>query len=184
MLPRQTFSFLLLAILAAALAAGPSQAHALLPPPGSCAFEAARWAPGPAQHEAMLCLTGAARRTAGLAPLAEAAALNRSAFGKSGDILRCNSFSHHACGRDFTYWMRQSGYLSGRCWRTAENLAWGVGDAGTPRAIFRAWLHSPAHRRNILTGRFAQIGVSLRTGRLRGMAGTRVWTQHFGSRCR
>jgi len=128
-------------------------------------------------------MTDFARRRTSLRRLAEVPKLDRSADGKAVDIIRCDSFSHFACGRDFTYWMRRSGYLTARCWRAGENLAWGVGNAGSARSIFRAWLHSPGHRRNILAGQFDQLGVSLRIGDLDGRDGAHVWTQHFGSHC-
>lgn len=139
-------------------------------------------APPLAQQQAMRCMTEFARGRAGLPGFAAAAELDSSASGKAGDILRCDDFSHFACGREFTYWMEQSSYLSAPCWRAGENLAWGTGEEGTVRSIFRAWMRSPGHRQNIL-GEFAQIGIGLRIGELDGLSGTRVWTQHFGTRC-
>jgi uncharacterized protein YkwD len=130
----------------------------------------------------MLCLTEFARARAGLPGFVEATELDRSADGKAGDILRCNDFSHLACGREFTYWMEQASYISTPCWRAGENLAWGTGEDSTARSIFRAWLRSPGHRQNIL-GDFEQIGVSLRIGKLDGLSGVHVWAQHFGTRC-
>lgn len=153
-----------------------------LAPLALCPGQSSLDAPAPVQKRAMRCMTDYARRYAGLGGLGDTRQLDRSASGKSRDILRCDSFSHYACGRDFTYWMRQSGYLAASCWRAGENLAWGTGEAGTVRAIFRAWMHSPGHRENIL-GRFRQIGVGLRVGDLEGHNDTRVWTQHFGSHC-
>ena len=50
------------------------------------------------------------------------------------------------------------------------------------RSIFRAWIHSPEHRANIL-GHYTQIGVGLRVGDLGGDQEVHVWTQHFGSHC-
>ncbi len=156
--------------------------HGLIAPQAACPNQTSGDAPLAVQREAMLCMTEYARRYAGMAGLDKARKLDRSASAKSRDILRCDSFSHFACGREFTYWMRRSGYLAARCWRTGENLAWGTGRAGTPRAIFLAWMHSPGHRRNIL-GRFSQIGIGLRIGNLDGRDATHVWTQHFGSHC-
>ncbi len=130
----------------------------------------------------MLCMTDYARSTAGLPPIADATSLDWSAAAKAADILRCDSFSHFACGRDYTYWMREAGYLNARCWRAAENLAFGVGNRGTVESVFAALIDSPVHRHNIL-GRFEQIGIGLRVGDLAGHLGTRVWTQHFGSHC-
>jgi uncharacterized protein YkwD len=139
-------------------------------------------APAEAQEATMRCMTNFARAQSGETELATALELDQSASDKADDILRCNSFSHFACGRDFTYWMRQTGYISSQCWRAGENLAWGTGGYGTVRAIFRAWMASPGHRENIL-GDFTQIGVSLRIGTLAGQPRTRIWTQHFGSHC-
>jgi uncharacterized protein YkwD len=131
----------------------------------------------------MRCLTDFARRRAGRTPLAMASSLDRSAALKSRDILRCESFSHNACGRDFTYWMRRTGYIDGGCWRAGENLAVGSGPFATPRAVFEGWLASSGHRRNIL-GDFQDLGIGLRVGELGGRRRAHVWTQHLGShRC-
>jgi uncharacterized protein YkwD len=129
----------------------------------------------------MRCLVDAARRRAGRGPLSASAALDRSAGLKSRDILRCDDFDHEACGRDFAYWIDRVGYLAGGC-GAGENIAFGTGSFATPRAIFRAWIGSPGHRRNIL-GRYDDIGIGLRVGTLDGETGVHVWTQHFGRRC-
>jgi uncharacterized protein YkwD len=130
----------------------------------------------------MRCLTDFARRRAGRRPLARARRLDRSAALKSRDIVRCNSFSHDACGRDFTYWMRRTGYIGGGCWRAGENLAVGVGRYATPRAIFAGWLRSSGHRHNIL-GDYRDLGLGLRVGALGDWRAAHVWTQHFGLHC-
>ena len=130
----------------------------------------------------MWCMTNFARRHAGMTGLDDSAMLDSSAADKSRDILRCDSFSHYACGRGFTYWMQRVGYVPTRCWRAGENIAWGTGRLGTVRSIFRAWLHSPEHLANIL-GHYRQLGVGLRVGRLGGYGGAHVWTQHFGTHC-
>lgn len=134
------------------------------------------------QENAMRCMTNFARARLGLAPLDDASELDLSASSKAADLLACDSFSHSACGRDFTYWMREAGYIAESCWHAGENLAWGKGEYGTARSIFQAWMRSPTHRRNIL-GEYSQLGVSFGFGELQGQAGTRVWAQHFGSRC-
>jgi len=150
--------------------------------PAAVCPEVATDAPAVEQERAMLCLTNFARRAAGLHGLALAADLERSAVHKSADILRCDSFSHEACGRAFTYWMQRLGYLDAGCWRAGENIAWGSGRLGGVGSIFRAWMHSPGHRENIL-GRYAQIGIGLEVGGLDGYAGAHVWTQDFCSHC-
>ena len=83
----------------------------------------------------------------GLEPLFAPSSLARAAARKSGDILRCDEFNHEACGREFTYWIERVGY-KGCGW--AENIAYGTGSLATPRSIFRGWMNSSGHRRNIL----------------------------------
>lgn len=180
--PKSPLLAALAAIAALALAPSPAAAGTAIAPPAACPGQTYLDAPIGTQEEAMRCMTEYARRHADLGELAGSEQLDRSARGKSGDILRCDSFSHFACGREFTYWIRESGYLSAQCWRAGENLAWGTGREGTVRSIFRAWMRSPGHRRNIL-GDFAQVGISLDVGDLAGRRGTHVWTQHFGSHC-
>ena len=87
-------------------------------------------APAADQEQTMTCMVNFARNQAGLGELADSGALAQSAHDKSRDILSCDSFSHFACGREFTYWMRATGYLSTPCWRVGENLAWGTGEYG------------------------------------------------------
>lgn len=181
MVSKLTFVALLAALAVLALAAV-AAASGVIAPLAACPGQTMLAAPADQQEDTMRCMTDYARRQAGLPSLAEAEELNQSAAGKAGDILRCNSFSHSACGRDFTYWMEASGYLSAQCWRAGENLAWGTGREGTVRSIFRAWMRSPGHRENVL-GNFTQLGISLQTGELERLRGTRVWTQHFGSHC-
>lgn len=162
--------------------AGAMDLERLMAPPSVCANQSEIDAPAGVQEEAMRCMTDFARGHMGMAGLVDSADLDRSAVEKSGDILRCDSFSHYACGREFTYWMQRVGYIPAQCWRAGENIAWGTGDDGTVRAIFRAWIHSSEHRENIL-GPYSQIGIGLRVGSLDGHAGAHVWTQHFGSHC-
>jgi uncharacterized protein YkwD len=159
-----------------ATAAGTEQ---LLAPASACVGQTAPAAPPAVQVRAMRCLTNFARRGEGLPALSASPPLNRAAVHKSADILRCQDFSHEACGREFTYWIGRSGY---RACASAENIAWGTGSLGGVRSIFSAWMHSPGHRQNIL-GPYEQIGIGLRPGRLEGHGGARVWTQDFGAPC-
>ncbi len=143
--------------------------------------------PGPdasaaAQATAMLCLTNTVRAQYGEAPLAPDAQLAESAGDKTADILNCDSFSHTACGRSFSYWIWETGYVTDPCWRIGENLAWGAGTYGTTDSIFRAWMRSPTHRANIL-GDYTQVGIDTAVGALEGEKGARVWTAHFGNLC-
>lgn len=169
--------------LAVAPPAGAATLKPLLAPVAECPGATETDAAPIVQERAMRCLTDFARQRAGLGRLGDDSELDRSASHKAHDILRCDSFSHYACGHDFTYWLRRVGYLHARCWRAGENIAVGNGSIGSARSIFNQWLHSAVHRQNIL-GRYAQIGVGLKVGGLNGRSGVHVWTQHFGSHCR
>lgn len=165
----------------ALLVAAPGADASLIAPVTACPGQA-NVAGSAAQEQAMRCMTDFARARAGLEALADAPQLDLSAQEKGADVLRCDSFSHTACGREFTYWMREAGYMSEACWHVGENLAWGVGAYGTVRSIFRAWMRSPEHRHNILGG-YEALGLSRQTGELEGQGDTVVWTAHFGSHC-
>jgi uncharacterized protein YkwD len=172
------------AILGASFA-GSAQARrlsTLVAPTAVCANQADLFDSPAVQEQAMRCMTNFARQRSGLGKLGDAAGLDRSAADKNHDILRCDEFSHYACGRNFTYWMGRVGYLSAPCWRAGENIAWGTRDLATVRSIFVAWIHSPEHRANIL-GRYSQIGIALAVGRLHRAGEAHVWTQDFGSHC-
>ncbi len=159
-----------------------TQGGSLIASPAACPGQEELAASAEAQEQTMRCMTEFARRQAGVGDLVDSQQLDLSAQEKSADVLDCDSFSHEACGREFSYWMRQNGYMSTPCWHVGENLAWGTGEYGTVRSIFRAWMSSPEHRHNIL-GDYSELGVNLATGDLEGEAGTHVWTEHFGSRC-
>ncbi|HEV7563421.1 MAG TPA: CAP domain-containing protein [Solirubrobacterales bacterium] len=165
---------------ATAPAAGATKVDRLLAPPSTCPHQSQLDVPHKTQAQVMRCLTNFARVKSGLERLAAPKVLFQAAAAKARDILRCGEFSHEACGRQFTYWMEDVGYLTGSCWGAAENIAWGTGVIGTPRAIFRAWLHSPGHRENIL-GPYSDIGIGLREGTIEGSSGANVWVQEFGS---
>lgn len=166
---------LLAATALAVLALAPSSAGAR----AACSGQDNADASATAQEKTMLCLVNQARRQRGLDPLAAPRSLARAAARKSADILRCDEFSHEACGRDFTYWIERSGYEG--C-RMGENIAYGGGSLGTPGSIFRMWMNSSGHRRNIL-GPYDDIGIGLKVGALEGNGGAYVWTQQFGGRC-
>ena len=162
--------------------AGAAKLETLLAPPSSCPGQGDAEAPAAAQMRAMRCLTNFAREARGVAPLNRVGTLDRAGLNKAADMVRCDEFSHEACGREFTYWMEHLGYLHGPCARAGENIAWGSGRLGSARSIFTAWIHSKGHRANILSGDFDDLGIGLKIGDLEGNEGAHVWTQQFGSR--
>jgi uncharacterized protein YkwD len=154
-----------------ALLGGASSASAACPGQGDADAAAG------VQERAVLCLVNHARTSRGLAALAAPSSLARAADRKSGDILRCDEFSHEACGREFTYWFERLGY---RGCREGENIAYATGSYATPRRIFKLWMNSSGHRENIL-GPYRDLGIGLRVGTLGEVGDAHVWTQEFGS---
>jgi uncharacterized protein YkwD len=112
----------------------------------------------------------------GLGALRYDAHLERAARAHSHEMLAQNVFAHGAFGSRMLQF-DVTGTLAG------ENLAWGTGNLGSVRSIARAWLHSPAHRANILGGEYREFGVSLRVGPFSGAPGAHVWVNHFGNHC-
>jgi uncharacterized protein YkwD len=159
-----------------------SQAAPLIAPPAACPLQDSLATSPEAQEQAMLCLIDFARRGAGLGGVAPIESLTSSAELKTRDILACDDFSHFACGRPFSYWIRATGYTSVPCWRVGEVIAYGRGRYGTPRSIFLAWMQSPTHRQIILND-FGQVGLSVRLGDLGIYGRARVWAGHFGTQC-
>jgi uncharacterized protein YkwD len=168
---------------ALALDGNPVALRVLKAPDSTCTGEEDPNAPIAIQEAAMGCLVNYARQQAGLPRVNDFRKLDTSASNKAGDILRCNQFSHEACGRDFLHWFRRAGYLNSRCWWAGENLAWGTGTLGSARSVLKSWLRSPSHRANLLGSDYNQFGISLRVGGLSGSPDAHVWVNHFGRRC-
>jgi uncharacterized protein YkwD len=136
------------------------------------------------QEATMGCMINFARSRAGDAALATFTTLDDSSADKAGDIIQCDEFSHTACGRPFTYWLEDEGYVQpGGCWGAGENLAWGTGELGTVRSILTAWVYSPEHLANMLTASFDHFGVGMEIGPLNGYPDAHIWVTHFGSLC-
>jgi uncharacterized protein YkwD len=155
----------------------------LTAPASACPNQTDPGLPEAKQERAMRCMVNYARQRAHRDGLDDVGRLDSSAGDKAADILRCNQFSHEACGRGFLYWIDRVGYTLTGCWRAGENIAWGSGELGTVRSIMKAWLRSPPHRVNMLSRSYDQFGVGLKVGDLAGTDGAHVWVTHLGSHC-
>lgn len=125
-----------------------------------------------------------------------APALMRSARAHAVDMRNRNFFSHITRGgpdagdtvrdraREWNYLRPEfSGY------RLAENIAWGAGRQGLPGPIFRGWMRSSDHRKNIMDGRMRHVGIGVAYGRFNPPSTdrpyfARVYTVNFGTRHR
>lgn len=108
-----------------------------------------------------------------LPPLAVDTKLTRAARAHSQMMLEQDVFTHGAFGaRLRSYGVRYP--------LLAENLAWGSGRLGAPRAIVSAWMKSPPHRANLLQPDFRAIGIGSPVGTFAGYRGAAVVTADFG----
>ena len=116
------------------------------------------------EQEAMR-LVNQERTKNGLQPLTVSAELTVKARIKSKDMKENNYFSHNSptYGSPFQM-MKQLGIT----YRSAgENIAMGYSAA---EAVVAAWMNSPSHRENILSGRYTSMGIGHDAG---------YWTQWF-----
>jgi uncharacterized protein YkwD len=155
-----------------------------LPPAGACpgAEDPAR-VDGTALRT-MSCVLNYARRQDGLSPLRLDQRLNKAARLKVEDNVRCDEFSHTACGTPFNAVFRRSGYLDGaRSYQIGENLAWGSFALGSPRSIVEAWLNSPGHRENLFRTTWREMGLAVvRPPTFLGEQQVALWANEFGAR--
>lgn len=134
---------------------------------------------------AAVCLINERRARRGLARLRINHRLTRAARWHTHDMVRHRYFGHVSrSGRDVVDRLYRSRYLGGRfSWSVGENLAWGSGSLGTPRAIVRAWMNSSGHRRNMLNGRYREIGIAvIARGPTRTELPAATYTTTFGIR--
>lgn len=158
---RRTLRLATLAALACVLLVAPAPSAAARPCAGAHAH------PGDASRadlaKATVCLLNKQRTRHDLHRLRLNPRLSKAARAHTLDMVRKRYFDHVSrTGRDVVDRLTSTGYIGGSAsWVVGENLAWGSGDRSTPREIVRSWMHSPGHRRNILTRRFREIGIGV-----------------------
>ena len=150
---------LLFALLALALLAVPAAASAAckyadtLPRHGSDLAHA---------RSAVLCLVNHERTSRHQKALHSNSTLRAVGTELARDMVKRHYFDHTTPGgRTFSDRLQDHDW-SGRS--AGENIAWGSGRLGTPANIVDAWMHSPGHRKNILTKSFRRAGVGIAIG--------------------
>lgn len=119
--------------------------------------------------------TNMERQKAGLPPVTIHRKLSASALKKANDMLDRQYFEHTSPdGRTAVNLIKDQGYVYQI---VGENLA--LGDFGSDAKLVDAWMNSPAHRANILNGKFSEVGIGIVKGNYNGSI---VWlaVQHFG----
>ena len=137
-----------------------------------------------AARSATLCLLNRARRSHHLGRLRFNHKLALAGLRHARDMVDNRYFSHDApSGQDFVQRIMSTDYVpAAASWVLGENLAWGDKHESTPREIVRAWMRSPDHRRNILNGKFREIGIAIVVGApLDGVTQAATYATEFGS---
>ena len=120
-------------------------------------------------------LTNEKRATAGVGPLTTNATLSAAAQAKGADMLNKDYWAHISPdGTQPWYFFTSFGYK----YRYAgENLA---RDFSDPGSAVEAWMASPSHKENLLSGKYKEIGVAVVEGDMAGVD-TTIIVQFFGT---
>ena len=135
----------------------------------------------------VLAELNAIRREHGLVPLRLVPSLEAAADLHSRSMGTYGFFGHDSRdGSDFSKRVQRFYDSKGYgIWSVGENLLWATPTIGAAEAL-ELWMKSPAHRRNILTPRWREIGVSIVTvQQAPGVYGNRtatIMTTDFGAR--
>lgn len=124
----------------------------------------------------VISLTNERRVSSGLAALTHSPSLERAAKLKGEHMLANDYWAHVAPdGTEPWFFFTSNGYK----YRYAgENLA---RDFSNPDSAVEAWMASPSHKENLLSGKYEEIGVAVVEGDLNGVD-TTIIVQLFGTR--
>jgi uncharacterized protein YkwD len=134
-------------------------------------------------RSSMSCLVNAARSDRGEPPLRTSGQLGAAAQEMSDLMVRQSFFGHDTPdGRTLPDRVAPTGYLPPPDrWMLGENLGWGDGPMGTPRAIVQGWLNSSEHRATMLDPEYEDLGVGVTLGAPgSGKTGGATFTADFG----
>jgi uncharacterized protein YkwD len=178
---RRALAFLTAAVTALAAPAGAHASAQDAACPGADAVPTAATIAEASQ--ATLCLLNDERAVAGLHPVAETPGLTQPSAAYSARMVAENFFAHVSPdGGTLVDRLTAARYIApDGDWTVGENIAWGQGDLGTPRNIVIAWMNSPGHRHNILTGEFNEIGIGIALGTPGDPTWGATYTTDFGA---
>jgi uncharacterized protein YkwD len=136
----------------------------------------------PVIGQATLCLLNQQRAAHGLKALRVNVRLGNASSSYSQRMVAQAFFSHEAPdGTTLVQRLTSVGYLDGGDdWVVGENIGWGQGPLSTPQAMVDAWMNSSGHRRNILSGEYAEIGLGLAMGTPEDATWGATYTTDFG----
>jgi uncharacterized protein YkwD len=152
---------------------------AFLPAPETCPGSTDASASTAAAEDAMICALNYARVRDGLSALPVSPLLQRSARLKALDIIRCQDFSHAACGKNPRAVADEVGYPNVD-W--GENIYAGPGPFAAARVGADAWLNSPHHRENLFRPEWTEQGISVVIAKhFKGQSKVAIWVSEFGA---
>src|SRR4051812_2963183 len=113
--------------------------------------------------DSIFCLMNAMRANAGVPALRQQAELAHASVEHSQDMADHDYFAHDSQdGRTVVDRLKSATYIPKLGdWVIGENLAWGAGSLASPKALVNAWMNSPPHRENLLSGDFVEVGMGL-----------------------
>jgi uncharacterized protein YkwD len=109
----------------------------------------------------VLANVNALRKSHGLVSLRLSTSLSAAATQHSREMAHVGYFAHESAnGSPFDKRVARFYPMgSRRFWAVGENLVWAAPDLGAAEAL-KLWLNSPPHRKNLLTARWREIGIS------------------------
>jgi uncharacterized protein YkwD len=112
-------------------------------------------------EQGVLADINALRKEHGLAPLRLSTSLSAAARQHSGEMAARGYFSHSSAnGSSFDRRIARYYPMGGsHYWSVGENLLWSSPDVDSGGAL-DMWWNSPEHRKNMLTARWREIGLS------------------------
>lgn len=120
-------------------------------------------------------MTNTQRLSAGLEVVKPNSELTLAAAAKAADMFAHNYWAHVSPqGTEPWTFITDSGY---KYQHAGENLA---RDFSNPKDIVSAWMASPTHKKNLLDGRYKDIGVAVLDGYINGVE-TTIVVQMFGT---
>jgi uncharacterized protein YkwD len=128
-------------------------------------------------EQQVLVLLNQIRQQRALGNLALSTPLRAAARAHSADMLQNGYFDHDSPSE--TWDTRISRYL--RSPMIGENIAWGTGSYGSPEGIVSQWMHSPPHRRIILSAGLHRVGLGIVAGTFDGAPGAVMATADFAA---
>jgi uncharacterized protein YkwD len=130
---------------------------------GSC--DDGQTSPDQLSKKAIIDLTNDVRAVKGLCRLAENPLLNDVAEARAKDMIAKQYFGHVSpTDEGLVHFATRMGY---KYRLISENMA--VGNFSSNNSILECWLCSPHHRKNIMSAKVRDIGVSLMRGKIHGV---------------